>query len=146
MNDNFYDAELREALRGKFNSGKLKDVGDSLLYFEKLEAGYPVVGSKIEWSKLSGSIERFASNDALEMREFLEFFDEVVEGMRLSGDVIYMGDGLTDSALSGDIECFREVLPLLLETPQHHYLVAEDFSWCMCFTMEGGMAFGRRSQ
>jgi L-lactate permease len=38
------------------------------------------------------------------------------------------------------------VLDKLLGIPQHHYLVADDFAWCFCFSFEGDMGFGYRPE
>jgi hypothetical protein len=40
------------------------------------------------------------------------------------------------------IATLAECIGKLLEIPQHLYVVAEDYSWCICFSMEGYMSFG----
>ena len=143
MSGNFYEAELRKALRTEIESHRIRELGDSSPFFAQLTKAYPASGSKIDWGRVPGSIER-VEEGALQVEQFAKFFDEVVQKFRLSGDVVYVGDSATDFALTGSLECMREVLPELLAIPQHHYLVGPDSSWCACFTMEGDMGFGFR--
>jgi hypothetical protein len=144
MSGNFYEAELRKALRTEIESHRIRELGESSPFFAQLTKAYPASGSKIDWGRVPGSIERVEEDEVLQAEQFAKFFDEVVQKFRLSGDVVYVGDSATDFALAGSLECMREVLPELLALPQHHYLVGPDSSWCVCFTMEGDMGFGFR--
>jgi len=144
MSGNFYEAELRKALRTEIESHRIRELGDSSPFFAQLAKAYPASGSKIDWGRVPGSIERVEEEEALQAEQFAKFLDEVIQKFRLSGDVVYVGDSATDFALAGSLECMRKVLPELLAVPQHHYLVGPDSSWCVCFTMEGDMGFGFR--
>lgn len=144
MSGNFYEVELRKVLHVAMVSKHIREEGDSTPFFEKLMGAYPVSGSKIDWGSVPGSIERTEEDKALQLNQFLAFFDEVAQKAGLLGDVVYVGDSATDFALVGSIECIREALSELLVIPQHHYLIGSDSSWCMCFTMEGDMGFGFR--
>lgn len=142
MSGNFYEAELRRALHAAMESSRIRELGDSSPFFAQLMNIYPAGGSKIDWGRVPGSVERFEEEGSIQAVQFAEFFDEVVRKFCLAGDVVYVGDSATDFALTGSLECVREVLPELLAVPQHHYLIGPECSWCMCFTMEGGMGFG----
>lgn len=142
MSENFYEAELRKALHAAMESGRVREVGDSSPFFAQLMKTYPASGSKIDWNRVPGSIERIEEEETLQVEQFTAFFDEIVQKVGLAGDAFYVGDSATDFALTGSLECMREVLPELLAIPQHHYLVGPEFSWCLCFTMEGDMGFG----
>lgn len=142
MSGNFYEAELRKALRAAMESNRIRDLGDSSPFFAQLTKAYPVSGSKIDWGGVPGSMERTEEEETLQAEQFISFFDEVVQKFRLAGDVVYVGDSAIDFALAGSMECIREALPELLAIPQHHYLIGPESSWCMCFTMEGDMGFG----
>lgn len=144
MGESFYEAELRKALRAAIESHRIKELGDSSPFFAQLMATYPVSGSKIDWGRLPGSIERVEEDEAIQAEQFTAFFDEVIQKFRLAGDVVYVGDSATDFALTGSVGCMRDVLPELLAIPQHHYLIGPESSWCLCFTMEGDMGFGFR--
>ncbi|TKC89447.1 hypothetical protein FAZ69_10950 [Trinickia terrae] len=142
MNTNFYESELREALKEFFNSGGLRVIGESSAVFKKLAGVYPAGGSKIDWTRVPGSVGRVEEQDDLQAEKFAEFFDEMAAKFALSGDVIYVGDSATDFALGGSIATIRKILPELLSVPQHHYIVGPGCSWCICLTMEGDMDFG----
>lgn len=144
MSENFYEIELHRALRPAMVSRRLVSLGDSSAFFAQLAQAYPVSGSKIDWGRVPGAMER--TDEQHNIGEFTSFFDEVVLKCRLIGEVIYVGDSATDFALAGSVECMREALPELLAIPQHHYLIGPDTSWCMCFTMEGDMGFGFRTR
>jgi hypothetical protein len=144
MSRNFYEIELRKALREEIESHYIKEVGDSSPFFAQLTKGYPANGSKIDWSQIPGSIERVEENKSLQVKQFIRFFNEVIQKFNLSGNVVYIGDNATDFALVGSLECMMGVVSELLTIPQHHYFVGPDSSWCICFTMEGDMGFGFR--
>jgi hypothetical protein len=142
MGGNFYEVELRKVLRADIEYHRIMEAGDSSPFFEQLGKAFPVIGSKIDWARVPGSIERVEEDEAVQREQFTKFFDEAMQTFRLSGDVVYVGDSATDFALAGSVDCVRRALPELLTVPQHHYLLGPDCSWCMCFTMEGDMGFG----
>jgi hypothetical protein len=142
MNSNYYEIGLRKALHIDTGAKRIRDLGDSSPFFSRLMRRYPTVGSKIDWQSIPGSVERAEHDESLQLKRFISFFDEVVQRFELAGDVIYLGDSATDFALAGSMERMREALPDLFAVPQHHYLITPDASWCICFTMEGDMAFG----
>lgn len=132
-----YEEEVRELLRADISSGRLEEAADFAEVFSHLASVFPVSGSKISWSKVSGSIEKTRDSCGE-----LEFFDELCGKFFLKGPVIYVGDGATDFVLRGGVDVMRDVLLLLIGIPQHHYFIDSEYHWCMCFTMEGHMAFG----
>lgn len=101
MSANFYETELRKALKPDIQSGRLREIGESSMIFEQLARAYPTNGSKIDWARVPGAIERVEEQDALQAERFVEFFDEMVAKVDLSGDVVYVGDSATDFALEG---------------------------------------------
>ena len=138
-----YDDEIRQALRADFDGGSLIEAGDADDVFRLLASAYPACGSKIDWTRVSDAIE-CADNEGFDRSEkFVEFFDEVCNRLGLKGPVLYVGDSCTDFALAASVETMRRVLPVLLEVPQHHYLVGPNARWCFCLTMEGDIDFGR---
>lgn len=142
MSLNFYESELREALRVAIASNHIRELGDSSPFFAELAKAYPASGSKIDWGRVPGSIERTVEDGPNQVALSISFFDEVVAKFGLAGDVVYIGDSATDFALAGPTERMRQALPKLLEIPQHHYLIGPESLWCMSFTMEGDMGFG----
>jgi hypothetical protein len=143
---NFYESYLREHLSAEMASNRIIEVLDSSIFFKQLSTVYPIVGSKIAWSAISGSIESYEEDISIQKNEFISFFRKIRDRFSLSGEAIYMGESATDFALLGDIQVFDEIISKILDVPQHHYFVSKDFSWCMSFTMEGDMAFGFRGK
>lgn len=141
MNGNFYENELHQTLRLEFESDSIREQGESSPFFVQLAQTYPVHGSKIDWGRIPGSIERVENNETSQIESFIAFFDEIMHRFSLSGDVVYIGDSITDFAIMGEIKSIRKALPQLLRIPQHHYLLGPKCSWCLCLTMEGDMAF-----
>lgn len=138
---NYYEQEIINALAaGKGNVVCAEGGADEV--FTRVMERYPVHGSKIDWSRVEGSVEEQEWNLDLHSQSFEQFFRDAVSRFGLSGEVVYVGDGLTDFALSGSIEGFEGLLGDIFEVPHHHYFLGSDIDWCMCFSMEGGMSFG----
>jgi hypothetical protein len=139
---NSYEDDLRNTLKAEFDSGDLRDIGDATGVFELLSKAYPVIGSRIDWDQVPDSIEK-TGEEPLQLERFADFFDQMCSKFGLDGAILYAGDSATDFALeSCSIEVIRRALPHLIEIPQHHYFIGPRYSWCMCLTMEGDMAFG----
>ena len=136
------DDEVRAALKDEYDSGSLCEIGESEVVFGQLSEVYSVVGSKIDWARVPGSLVRFEEDAGSQSQSLIDFFNEMCEKFKLSGEVIYVGDSATDFALKGSLDVFRRVLSLLITVPQHHYFIGPEYSWCLCLTMEGDMAFG----
>lgn len=138
-----YEDDLRLALKAEFDAGQIREIGDAANVFGQLLKAYPASGSKIDWKRVPGAIERAEEDDSLQLDRFVEFFDEMRSQFKLTGTALYVGDSATDFALEGTVDAFRRALPELIEIPQHHYFIGQNCSWCMCLTMEGDMGFGR---
>ena len=66
MSGNFYEAELRKALHAAMESRRVRELGDSSSFFAELMKTYPASGSKIDWGRVPGSIERVEERLLLE--------------------------------------------------------------------------------
>ena len=95
---------------------------------------FPYVGSKIDWKKVT--------NNVGDKDNEIDFFLRIKSKFSLTGNVIYIGDSVTDFALIGSVEDIIKIFPKLLSIPQHHYFLDENFLWCFCFTTEGDVDFG----
>jgi hypothetical protein len=137
-----FDDEARISLSGEFESGMLRDIGDSTSIFRMLAETYPASGSKVAWSKVPGAIsERFCCGDQ-EVEQFVMFIRGQKLNSMLSTNVTYVGDNATDAAVEGSQDGILSALPKLINVAQHHYLIGPGCSWCACLTMEGDMHFG----
>ena len=137
-----YQDEIRQALKPELDAGHLRELGHAADMFALLTKTYPAIGSKIDWKRIPGAIERIETDQFVQSARFAEFFDEMCALFALKDPVIYVGDSATDFSLAGSISSIRRILPMLLQIPQHHYFVGPNGSWVMCMTMEGDMGFG----
>lgn len=143
MISNAYEAELRELLKADLQTGRVREYESSTPFFEGLSKAYPLSGSKIDWKCVPASIQCFDEDASQHVGLFVKFVDDIAKKFSLEGEVVYVGDSATDFALGGMLEDIRPALPSIFAIPQHHYLIGPEFSWCLCCTMEGDMAFGR---
>ena len=140
---NYYEGEIRQALKADFDGGSLIEAGDAMDVFGLLESAYPTSGSKIDWARVPDAIQCVDEIGPDRSGRFVEFFVEICNSLRLTGPVLYVGDHSPDFAIAASVETMKKVLPVLLEIPQHHFLVGPNGSWCFCLTMEGDIDFGR---
>jgi len=145
MAGNFFENEIRDSLASLISAGRIKIDKSSDKFFSELSKAFPSKGGKIDWSLVPGSTERFQAEKSLQPSDFFDFFEKVGADFKLAGEVSYAGDSATDFVLSCEFGDVRKVLNVLLEVPQHHYFAGANCSWCLCFTMEGGMGFGYRA-
>ena len=139
---NYFEEELLQDLDNEIRTGAISIGPDSAIYFSRLAECYPVLGSKIHWSKVPASIEACEPLDDLQSRAFSDFFAKMIADHNLSGPAFYMGDSAVNFIIVASVEEFSKQIGVLLSVPQHNYIVAADFSWCIVFTLEGDMAFG----
>lgn len=137
-----YDDEIQVALQSLLLAGRLRDVGDSDPVFSRLSKAFPTSGSKIDWKRVPGAVVFTDQDEASQRQAFMRLFDEMRSRFELRGPATYAGDSATERALEGTLEAIRESLPVLLDVPQHHYIVGPDCLWCMCLTIEGDVSFG----
>ncbi|WP_130212637.1 hypothetical protein [Bradyrhizobium genosp. SA-3] len=138
-----YEDEIRQALKADFDSGSLVEAGDAKDVFRLLATAYPTSGSRIDWARVPDAVECVDAVGPDRPAQFVEFFAEICDHLRLSGPVLYVGDNAPDFAIAASIETMKNVLHVLLEIPQHHFLVGPNGRWCFCLTMEGDIDFGR---
>jgi hypothetical protein len=136
-----FEEEFQELFRQRINNNDVKIVEVSENYFSKLAEEFPIYGSKIDWDKVPDSnieynpyINRVAS--------LCNFFRKVIKEQKLSGNIVYINDSAFDCAYIFPLDTVVSHISDILEFPEHHYFVNEDFTWCFSFTMEGEMAFG----
>ena len=138
----YHDTEIRKSLREEFDSGVIEEIGDYTIYAEGLESNFPFVGSKIAWRRVPGAVGHLQRNVSLQTENLRDFVGKVSKDNCLTGNFIYIGDNLTSFAIRGPISILQDILPKLMEIPQHHYFLDENFLWCLTMTMEGEMDFG----
>jgi len=140
-----YDEELLQEIATEVREGLAKVIPDSGEYFSRLASEFPTTGSRIDWDSVPNAVTAYSESvGQQQIDDFIEFFDKTVADHGLEGHVIYMGDSATNVALVLSLTTLRNHLSAFISIPQHHYFVAENFDWCLAFTFEGDMGFGRR--
>jgi hypothetical protein len=61
----------------------------------------------------------------------------VLDRFGSDGTVVHAGDGLSDFGVRFPAGALVAVMEVLLEIPEHHYLLADDRSWFCAFSFEG---------
>ena len=136
-----YEEELLSELKEFISSGKIIVEDDSDKYFWELGQSYPTFGSKIDWGKIENSVVKDETEEGCD-EQFVSFFKIVSLENQFKGECIVIGDSAVNKALRMDINTLESVLLSIVKIPQHHYILARDFSWCMTYTMEREMTFG----
>lgn len=139
---NYFKQLIQQDVAEHLSLKQLQLIDDSEFIFAQLQTLYPVTDSRIDWQVLVIKEQEVAPAHEQQLNEFLSFFRWIVKKYGLTGNMYWAGDSAVDFAISGDIGVFDSVLDKLLDIPQYHYLVADDFAWCFCFSFEGDMGFG----
>ena len=139
--------ELIMAVEGVLEPGSYAVEPSSAPYFRRLERAFPIFGSKIDWSKVPGAIDRDFPN--LDYEEYCEqalrLLKDVVEtaGVQWTDEVVVVVDADDDRAVLLTLAQLAAALPSILATWQHTYVIGKETTWCLVSTMEGSLAFGR---
>ncbi len=144
--NNYFEQLVQQDVAGLLSTQQLQLIEDSSFIFAQLQALYPVAGSRIDWQALEVREQHIEPVHGPQLNAYLNFFRQAVKRYGLTGNIYWTGDSAVDFALLGDITVIESVLDKLLDIPQHHYLLADDFAWCFCFSFEGDMGFGYRPE
>lgn len=135
----YYDEIIEDLFVSEINNASMTVFSkDNRTFFQCLQEKFPYGSSKINWGKTKGY--KYLSSVSKKNKDILayeNFFNENI----LDFVFLYSGDGEIDCVFKGTKDAFRHKLNDLLEIPQHHYFVALDYSWCLCFTFEGDADF-----
>lgn len=133
---NTYEAKIRNDLERRLSSVNFRISDSSSHLFSGLMKNYPILGSKIDWSKVHGTVRGDHNSNGV------DFFLLMKERFSLSGMAIYAGDGVTDITVESGVDYMDKILSVVMDIPQHHYVIGENYRWCVCITMEGDFDFG----
>jgi hypothetical protein len=134
-----YERELREALSSPIEAGVFQiltpdDVADGL------QRAFVFSGMKIDWETVRGHVP--ADGRAIGDDGFHRFFAARRDELGGNQVAYYLNDNQIDCAFRASLFTFERHLDAFISIPAHHYFVAEDFSWCIAYTMEGDADFG----
>lgn len=141
------ETELHDELRNICGKGELEFQASSEGYFVLLEQRFPLIGSKIDWSQVPTSIER--RFDVLDSERHADaaaaFMEEISASQNFAPEtrIVVIGDSAMEGAVVLSLQVLRACLRSFVMMPQHTYVTNAEASWCMAFTMEGDLCFGR---
>ena len=106
-----------------------------------IERNFTFVGSK----PLLQNLKDYKTADYKNFTDIKNFLslDASIQSKILSGEISYVGDGLTSLELKFAPECFYDFLNFMVENiAQHHYFCSPKEGWILLIAMEGYVEFG----
>lgn len=135
---NFTSAD-DEVLAFLSNLGQKWHKSDDVANF--IERNFTFAGSKPLLQNLKDYKTADYKNFA-DIKNFLSL-DASIQSKILSGEISYVGDGLTSIELKFAPECFYDFLNFMVENiAQHHYFCSQKDGWILLIAMEGYVEFG----
>lgn len=148
---NVLQSEYLDTIKDEIQRGIIKIEKDDQ-YFSILEDMYPVVGSGIAWDEvpdalfldLEGLKENREVYDAALQKGFAEIIQRI-QGLEIDEDqeVVVLGDNIFNVALRIPLKKLSDVYRGIFDLPQHTYILPPDASWCINFTFEHRLYFGK---
>ena len=116
-----YDEDLIEEISTEIRNGLIKVFQSSDEYFFRLETEFPTKGARIDWSKVPSAYTAVCPNQVGQLNVFIETFKKVAFDNGLNGNVICIGDSVTEIALgmSVSVLCDRLNEILSISVPSH---------------------------
>ncbi len=136
-----YEEELRLELKPGIDNGDIVVIEDASAIFARIDEVFTFAGSYIDWETLCNVTEEKMDPDAFESSCY-RFFKQICGSKVADEKLYYINDSAFDMGLSMSIKTAIEAFPKIIDLPQHHYFVAENFTWCMCFNMLGLANYG----
>lgn len=148
--------DLLEELEAWVASGDIEVERSNEGYFSLIENNYPISVNRLDWSKVShhrNMLFRFSYTEGIHsdvLRERLADFRDSLSlwledlGVLQDDAVVFVGDD-SEIATKMTVSVFLDCFPILLEQPQHGYLLPEDGRWCLNHTMESELFLGESS-
>jgi hypothetical protein len=136
--------ELLASIKPLVRDGAIELIEAEDLYIDLIERNFPFVGSKIDWVQVPGAII-ISARAQFFVSDCLEFLQEQLTANNISpsASVAVVGDSAMDFAIATKAQYLPALMANVFDLPQHTYVVATSGEWCMAFTMEGEVAFGR---
>lgn len=151
------DLQILEAVRPWINIGQIMVSRGSQKYFDLLQSRYPIGFNRIDWR----FVQPHETVDVLSMqdRQTVQASDElarlkdarsVVEAWLSKSPtsatvpILWIGDAC-DLILEATQRAFLESSPKLFGSGQHSYVIPPGCEWCINYTIEGELFWGRSS-
>jgi hypothetical protein len=151
---NALSAEILEELKPWIETGKVKVDTETEKYFHLL-GKYPIGVNRIDWRGVRDHlvfnvlpVVRAAMTGSEHENKLspckgllLDWFSS--HGIDLRVPIVWIGDD-SNVSLHMTVETLLESYPLLFSSPQHHYVIPVGGEWCLNYTMEGQLFFGKQ--
>jgi hypothetical protein len=151
------NSQLLAAIGPWLSNGKIVVSRGNQRYFDLLEARYPIGLNRIEWRGVQPheTVDVLPSQDRVTVQasdELTRLRDSrsVVEAWLLKSStspndpLLWIGDA-GDLNLETKPSVFLECFPQLFASGQHSYVFPPSCDWCINYTMEGQLFWGRAS-
>lgn len=146
MIEESYEEEMLRRLAVPIAEGKIEVIDDLNAYLAALEASFPFIGSKVDWSKVPGAITVLVDEHGVREdigNDFAFFLKSIVDSQHLDGPIVFAGDGPMEIVFRSSMNDMLSWIPVLSEIPQHRYVFPYPVvSWCAQLSLEGDMDFG----
>ena len=144
--------EILQQLSGMIADGKIVVSQGNQVVFDLMETKFPIGLNRIDWEHVTET----TFIDVLNLGDGQEIgYDEQIEKLNVIrkqlGQIIpnvpedaikWIGDDC-DLILTMDKNTFLSIYPILFSSPQHSYVLSSGCDWCLNYTMEGHLYFGR---
>jgi hypothetical protein len=142
MGYNYYDTKLINLLQKNLEKSSFQ-ILDAKKYVDFINSNFLFLGNRIDFEKLK-SVRHCRPNKDSFFDETSSFIELIIKenNLNLEGEVIYLGDNLTEQAYEFKLKNLIKLLPAFLEIPQHHYFINDD-KWCLVISFENDIDFGK---
>lgn len=147
-------ADVLEAVKHWIGTGQVRIEPESDKHYQLLGSKYPIGVNRIDWrgvrehqafDVLPHEIEAMTADE--HKKRLAECRNVVLEWFRSSDIelldwVVWTGD-TTNVSLHMTVQTLLELYPHLFSCLQHHYVLPLTGEWCLNYTIEGQLFFGR---
>lgn len=134
------DEYVREQLSELLATGEVTLVDEDEPYYTKLASRFPWRFGRIAWDEAGVCISEHCTDELVLERFFSRVRSEI--GYALVDPLIILGDNMYFGVMT-QWRSIVLVLGSITSLPQHLYVVPPDVSWCVNYTFEDDLYYGR---
>ena len=137
-----YDRDFINMSKTILTENDLKII-NSDFYFDLINDKYPFMGNRIDFKKLNNN-KYYKLDDTNVLNEASKIILNIINENNLNTEerIVYIGDSLTEQAYEFKLKNLVILLPFILDIPQHHYFIPQNFAWCLTISFENDLEFG----
>ncbi len=106
---------------------------------ELLESNFPFSTGRIAWDAKDLWAEKGEDNDdnwKHTVATAIHSIHAFLKDQNPEIQVLLVGDDYLEEAYQFDLDSLQKIAPLLVDLPQHSYLISEDGAWALNYTFE----------